>query len=123
MSQVAEQLCEECAHRPSATDDGDGERRRLVRQLGAQRGLVVAAHAKQDAEQRLDLSLRQSHLLGALRAILEDFALALRIADAKVVLALVRGDFRHDRHAAYRELQQLMIEGIDHGAEERERTG
>ena len=88
------------------------------RNFGAQRGLVIAAGAQQQPEDRLDLVARQAERLGAAAAVLEDVTLAAGIADADAVAALVLGDLADERHSARRELQQLAIERIHHRAQE-----
>jgi hypothetical protein len=117
VSEVAEHAGEQRSHRTPSADDGDRKRLCLVRQLGAQCRLVIATRAKQDAEECFHLALGKSHFLGTSRPVFEDLALALRITDPQVMLAFVGSDFRNDGHAACCELQQLVVERIDHGAE------
>jgi hypothetical protein len=119
--EVAEHALEDTTHGAATADDGDGDCVGLDRQLGSQGCLVFPARAQQDAEEGLDFPTGKTHFLSAAAAVLQDLALALWIANPQLILPLVCGDLGYDRHTAGRDLQQLMVESVDHGAKEGER--
>jgi hypothetical protein len=123
MSQVAEHPLEHTPHGASSTYDCDGERVGLDGEFSAQRGLMITAGTQEYPKEGLDLAARESHLLGASAAILEDLPLPLRVAYAQVVLPLVGRDLRDDGHPSGGDLEKLVVEGVDHGAQEGERAG
>jgi hypothetical protein len=118
MSQVAEHPVENSPHGASAADDGDSQGVGLDGQFGAKCRLVIAAGTEEYPKEGLDLAARESHLLGASAAILEDLPLPLRVAYAQVVLPLVGRDLRDDGHPSGGDLEKLVVEGVDHGAQE-----
>jgi hypothetical protein len=122
MSEVAEHALEYATHGAAAAYDRDRQDVGLRGEFSLQCGLVVATRAQQDAEQGLDLAAREAHLLGTSAPVLEDLALAFGVADPQVVLPLVGGDLGNDRHPASSHLEQLVVERIDHGAEEGKRA-
>ena len=74
-------------------------------------------------EYEIRFATRQAELPGEPGTVLEDFLLALGITDAQAQLALGGRDLADQRHPASDELQQVMVHGIDHGAQEREGSG
>src|ERR1043166_1631897 len=102
-----------------APDDRDRARPLVQRDLGAKRRLVIAARAQQQTKDRFHLTPRKAELLRPARPVLEQLPLALRIANPEAVLALVCRNFGDERHALRDDLEELAVERVDHGAEER----
>jgi hypothetical protein len=86
---IPEHSGQQRTHRTAPTHNCHGQRLRLVRQLSAQRGLVISTRSQEHTEDGLDLALGQPHLLGATRAIGQDFLFTMRIANAQMMLPFV----------------------------------
>ena len=95
MSELTEQALHDPPHAPVPADDRHRARLVVQRDLGAQRRLLIATRAQQQAEDRLDLPRRQTERLGVVCAVVEHLALASHVANLQPVRALVRRHLGH----------------------------
>src|SRR5690606_29038855 len=109
MTEVREEARHHTAHAAPPADDGDRFGLDVERNLGPERGLVVAAREQEEPVDALDDADGEPQLRGTAGTVAKHFPLSTEVADADAVLALETGDLGNERHAARKQLQGVAV--------------